>query len=386
MAPSKPPPNRTPVRRATLKDVARTVGVSPATVSNAYNRPDQLSATLRQRILDAARDLGYSGPDPQARGLRRGRTGAIGVVYADALSYAFTDPAAALFLQGVSAIAERAGLALLLLPAPRDPQAVMAAAVDGFVVYCLPDDSEALRAVVTRGLPCVLVEQGGDWSTAHDLPRVEIDDRTGARQAARHLLDLGHRRLGVLSLELNLPRRRGPVDAAREAGVTVRPTRDRLYGYRDAVREAGLEGEAELRVVEGWLNSPEEGERLALDLLGGPRPPTALLCMSDQLALGALRAARTLGRRVPSDLSVVGFDDVPAAEVAGLTTVHQPTVEKGRLAGRLLVAQLTGGPAPDEPVGGPDAPAASPLPTRLVVRGSSGPVSTDVGGTDVQPS
>ncbi len=250
-------------------------------------------------------------------------------------------------------------MALLLLPAPRDPSVITSAAVDGFVVYCLPADSEALGAVTARGLPYVLVEQAGGG----DAPRVDIDDRAGAREAAAHLLSLGHERVGVLSLELTLPRRRGAVTARRERDATFVPPLNRLAGYREAVTAAGLTPSRVLRVVEARNNTPGEGELLALELLRAPDAPTALLCMSDQLALGALEAARTLGLSVPGGLSVVGFDDVPAAAVAGLTTVHQPTVEKGRLAGSLLLARLAG----EEP----SAPPAL-LPTRLVLRRTTG--------------
>src|ERR687894_2969814 len=108
-------------RRATLKEVASELGVSPATVSNAYNRPDQLSSALRERVFETARRLGYPGPDPMARGLRRRRAGAVGVLYEDRLSYAFADPAEVLFLRGVSVATEEAGLGLLLLSgAPRE--------------------------------------------------------------------------------------------------------------------------------------------------------------------------------------------------------------------------------------------------------------------------
>lgn len=191
-----------PGRRATLKDVAAALGVSPATVSNAYNRPDQLSPALRERILIAARELGYLGPDPLARNLRRGQAGAIGVVYADRLSYAFADPAAALFLQGVASATEQAGLSLLLLPTPDSPDTVTSAAVDGFVIYCLPEGSSSLQAALSRGVPCVLVDQ----LVSYGQPAVYIDDEGGAHQAAQHLLDLGHRTFGILSLELQFPR------------------------------------------------------------------------------------------------------------------------------------------------------------------------------------
>src|SRR3990170_4679453 len=176
-------------RRATLKEVAAEVGVSPATVSNAYNRPDQLSPELRERVLETARRLGYSGPDAMARGLRRRRAGAVGVLYEDRLSYAFADPAAVLFLQGVSVATEEAGLGLLLLSG---------AVVDGFVVYSMSDEDPLVSAALERRLPVVLVDQprtGG-------LPFVGIDDEGAARTAAEHPVGLGHRHFGVVSFAL----------------------------------------------------------------------------------------------------------------------------------------------------------------------------------------
>ncbi len=345
-----------PPRRPTLKDIARALGVSLATVSNAYNRPDQLSEALRTRILDTARSLGYSGPDPLASSLRRGRAGAIGVLYGDPLSYAFADPAAALFLQGLASAVETSGLNLLLLPFPNDPQAVSNAPVDGLVVYSLPDDSASMEAALARAVPSVLVDQ----RARAGFTCVSIEDVSGARQAAAHLLALGHRRLAVLSLDLAIPRRRGRVTPARLRAARFRPPLDRLDGYRDAVQAAGVPWSS-VTVMEVLENSTEEGERLAGALLDGPARPTAILAMSDQLALGALQAAARRRLRVPADLSVVGYDDVPAAAAVGLTTVRQPTVAKGRLAGELLLGLLAG-QAPTSP---------APLATELVVRGSS---------------
>src|SRR5918998_105463 len=175
-------------RRANLKDVAAELGVSAATVSNAYNRPDQLSPALRERVFETARRLGYAGPDALARGLRRGRAGAGGILYEDRLSYAFADPAAVLFLQGVSVATEEAGLGLLLLSgAPgeeRDPEAISGAVVDGVVVYSMSDEDPLVSAALERRLPVVLVDQprtGG-------LPFVGIDDMGAARAAAAHPL------------------------------------------------------------------------------------------------------------------------------------------------------------------------------------------------------
>ncbi|WP_407540351.1 LacI family DNA-binding transcriptional regulator [Deinococcus radiomollis] len=380
-------------RRVTLKDIARALKVSPATVSNAYNRPDQLSPQLRARILETALALGYSGPDPLASSLRRGRAGAIGVVYDATLSYAFADPAASLFLGGLARALEEQNLGLLLIPSPQRPSLqrpdaqnarpqepslraaaqpatgrVQSASVDGFVVYSASDGSELLKAVLGRGLPVVLVDQ----SQVEGVAYIGIDDAGGARAAARHLLDLGHRQIGVLSLEFGpqgpdeptgtargTEQSRGTVTPEREAQLSYHTTAERLRAYRGAAAEAG----ATLFVMEAQDNTPQEAETLALELLRTTPGVTALLCMSDVLAQGALSAARKLGLEVPGSLSVVGFDDVPSSAALGLSSVHQPTAQKGELAGRALVELLAGGAARE-----------LILPTQLMVRGSSGPV------------
>ncbi|WP_216325049.1 LacI family DNA-binding transcriptional regulator [Deinococcus aestuarii] len=352
MRPAKPPP----ARRVTLRDVAARLGVSPATVSNAYNRPDQLSPELRERVLGAARELGYGGPDPLARSLRRGRTNVIGVVYDAPLEYAFADPAAALFLGAVARALQERGLSLLLLASPGGTRPVQTASVDGFVVYCAAEDSELLRAVLGRGLPTVLVDQAPQPGAS----RVGIDDAGGAREAARHLTALGHRHLGVLSLELSPERRGGPVSPEREARALYATTATRLRGYREAARAAG----AHLLITEAAQNTPEEGERLTRALLAAFPQVTALLCMSDVLAQGALRAAQALGRRVPEDLSLVGFDDLPSSAALNLSTVWQPTTGKGARVGAAILALLDG-----------EGPGDVTLPTRLVVRGTTAGVA-----------
>ena len=355
-------------RRATLKEVAAEVGVSPATVSNAYNRPDQLSPELRERVFEAARRLGYSGPDAMARGLRRRRAGAVGVLYEDRLSYAFADPAAVLFLRGVSAATEEAGLGLLLLSgAPgeeRDPEAVGGAVVDGFVVYSMSDGDPLVRAALERRLPAVIVDQ----PRVEGVPFVGIDDEGAARIAAEHLVELGHERFGVVSLAMAPGTAGGVADLDRQRAATYAMTRSRLRGYAAALEAAGLSWD-NVPVYEYFESVPEEGRRAAEALLYRNPRPTAVLAISDQLALGVLEAARERGLSVPEELSVVGFDDVPEAArvVPPLTTVHQPHVEKGLLAGSMLVSQLR-----DEAPPKPEL-----LPTRLVVRGSTARARTE---------
>lgn len=351
MPPAKPSAKIPPRGgRITLREVAQALGVSVATVSNAYNRPDQLSEELRGRVLETARGLGYRGPDPLARSLRRGRTGVIGVVYDAPLEYAFADPAAAMFLGSVTHAIQDHALNLLLLASPEDVTPVRSASVDAFIVYCAAEDGDVLRAVLDRGLPTVLVDQ-----YAHpQAVQIGIDDAGGAREAAQHLRDLGHEHIGIVCLELGPERHTGPVSPERERSVSYRTTAERLHGYR-----SGAQGAA-LYPVETEQNTPQEGETRVLELLAAHPQITGVLCMSDVLAQGALRAARTLGLAVPDDLSIIGYDDLPSSTTLNLTTVWQPTTDKGRHVGDSLLALLAGRAAENVT-----------LPTRLVVRATT---------------
>jgi DNA-binding LacI/PurR family transcriptional regulator len=348
-----------PERTTTLLDVARAAGVSRTTASNAFNRPDQLSKELRARVLKVAASLGYAGPNPVARVLRTGKTNTIGLVFPDPLPYLFTDPAAIAFLRGVAAACEPHHAGVLILPVD-DPRAVAArvheAVVDGFIIYCHEEGSPVIDAMGSRGLPCVGVDLGG-FALG---PVVTVDDFGGAAAAARHLIELGHRRVSILSLDCSRSRMRGRHSAARRVAARFKPTSDRLRGYLSALAEAGLDPD-QVPVLEEPENDPEAAETVALRLLRTRPAPTAILAMSDLLAIGVIRAAQRIGLEVPRDLSVIGFDDVPLARDLNppLTTVRQPLMEKGRLAAALLLGSA-------EP---PDAP----LPTELVVRGSTGP-------------
>jgi DNA-binding LacI/PurR family transcriptional regulator len=349
----------TPPESVTLKDIAKAVGISRTTVSNAFNRPDQLSPALRRKILNVAQQMGYLGPNPMGRMLRTGRTGAIGLVFHDSLSYAFADPTAIAFLQGVAKICETAQASLLIVPVLEDhsvQQTVQQAAVDGFIVYCLPNQSDAFEQVLKRQLPVVVVDQ----PTVKGFPSVAIDDRQAAYTAATHLLKLNHQRLAIIALEFQDNFHSGLVEQHRIEHSTFPITQHRWQGYMDAIREAGLDPEA-VPIVECTGNSEESAFQAALRILSHTPRPTGILAMSDRLALGALRAAKQLELSIPADLSIVGFDDIPLASQVQprLTTVRQPLIQKGTIAAELLLK---------------NAPAHSSrvLPTELMIRESSG--------------
>jgi DNA-binding LacI/PurR family transcriptional regulator len=336
--------------RITLKDLAADLGVSPMTVSNAFNRPDQLSAALRERILARAAALGYPGPDPLARGLRRGRAGAIGVISDTGLAYAFEDSAASAVLGGLCAAAEAEGLGLLLIPAG-GAAALSEAVVDGVVVYSVAQDDPVLALALARRLPAAIVDQ----PTGTDLPTVGIDDHAGARAVARHLTELGHRRFGVVTFGLAPDGRTGFADLARRRTAAYAVSRARLAGYEAALAEAGVDW-AGVPVYETPGSAPAAGREAAERLFAADPPPTAILATSDALALGVLETT-------PPGVSVAGFDDIPEAAAAGLTTVRQDHAAKGRLAGELLLRALRGERPPSPP----------PLPHELVVRATTGP-------------
>ncbi|MEV0158087.1 LacI family DNA-binding transcriptional regulator [Micromonospora sp. NPDC050686] len=348
--------------KPTLQAVADAVGVSRSTVSNAYSRPDQLSPALRARILEAARGLGYPGPNPTARSLRRGYVGAIGVLFTSQLSYAFTDPFAVRFLAGVSRAAERHDTSLLLIPVPTDlnqaRQAVENAAVDGFCVYCAGDESWALDAIGGRGLPYVTTAMQSDSGPAQRY--VAIDERAAARSVADHVAGLGHRRVAFLGDTIVPGAPSGPLRLAGvdEAGHPT--TRGRLSGFRDAFAAVGVDWPA-VTVLNAAGNSRAAGAEAVRPLLAGGSPPTAVLACSDVLALGVLDAlaARDPATATRHPVSVTGFDDIAEAATAGLTTVRQPGEEKGRLAAELLLDP------PAEPAAGQVL-----LDTELIVRTS----------------
>jgi DNA-binding LacI/PurR family transcriptional regulator len=214
----------------------------------------------------------------------------------------------------------------------------------------MPDGHPAIQAANERRVPVVIVDE----PRSPDAFLVGIDDHGGARQLAAHVAALGHERVAIVADRLVDDSGEGLASPERIARSDCRVSRERVAGYI-----AGLDPTAPAPVYEALANFPECGERAARELMQLEQRPTAILCATDVLAFGAMKALRELGLDVPGDVSVTGFDDVPAAALADLTTMRQSLVEKGRQAGRLLME--------------PGTEREVILPIELVARGSTAP-------------
>ena len=314
-------------RRVTIANVAERAGVSKTAVSFAFNNPERLNAATATRILDIAHELGYR-PDPVARMLTQRRTGSIGVLTPQDLSIIFTNPFFGAFSAGIAAVAEEQGYGLHFISPLHGSlsRAIHRATVDGVVAIGLTDDHPEIDEIRRAGLPMVLV----DSATTGDTSSVDVDDEGGARLAAAHVVELGHRDIGVLAID-------GPRAAGNGGhGVVER----RLRGYRETLAEAGIELPPDAVAVG---SASIDGGIEAFDRLwDAGRRPSAILAMSDAMAIGAIRAIHQRGHSVPGEISVVGFDDIPEAAyfTPPLTTVRQDFAEVGRRCLHLLLGQI----------------------------------------------
>ncbi|HEY0814980.1 MAG TPA: LacI family DNA-binding transcriptional regulator [Pseudonocardia sp.] len=344
--------------RPTLAGVAARAGVSASTASLAFSGSSRVTPATKERVLAAAAELGYAGPDPLAASLRRGHSGIVGVFIGERLRYSFRDPVSVQLLDGISEVLGTHGSGLLLLAGDsgRPPlEQILRMPLDAAIfATCGLEDDPALAALLARGVPVVAVE-GPD---VDGVPLIDIDDRGGVADLGRHLYELGHRRVATVAMPLRLDGTRGEVGAARRAMAHYRDVRHRIEGVEDVF--------GAVPTMETAGNAVAEGELAGRALLDVPaeRRPTAVLAQSDILAAGVLSAAGGLGLRVPEDVSVTGFDgaDLHWLAPARLTTVFQPTEEKGRAAAAAAMALVADRPAPDVL-----------LPVRLRIGTTSGP-------------
>ncbi|NED99021.1 LacI family DNA-binding transcriptional regulator [Phytoactinopolyspora halotolerans] len=332
-------------------DVAARAGVSATTVSRALRGLPGVSDTRRRMIRDIAAEMGYVA-SPSAAGLPTGRTGAVGVVSPPVASgWYFTAIA-----EGVQEVISGAGYDVLRYGLTHieterrhavDTQ-LLRKRVDGLVVLSLPLTPDEVNALVTMQRPVIAV-----GPVMPGISTVRIDDVEVGRTAVRHLVNLGHRRIGFAG-----------GDPGHSLGFPVAP--DRQQGYEEVLREAGIEPDPKLVAPAKFI--AEAGVQAYAEFKRRGPLPTAIFAVSDEVAMGVVHAARADGVRMPEDLSVVGVDDHDLAWVFGLTTVAQPVREQGRIAADSLLERMrTFGTATYPGV------EVTTMPTELIIRSSTAP-------------
>ncbi|MDE1991983.1 MAG: LacI family DNA-binding transcriptional regulator [Rhizobiaceae bacterium] len=315
----------------TLSDVAKAAGVSKGTASNVFNRPDIVRDELRERVISVAKSLGYTGPDPMGRLLSAGKVNAIGVATINPLSHFFEDPFARALMAAISEACDEYRIGVSLISASSKGELawnIQNAVIDGLVLFCLEGTDLLINASLERQLPFVALTGGYE---DRDISAIGIDDVAGAKLAASHLAELGHRRFAILALEFP----GGVVDAEKRGTVsseTQAVSADRIQGYFEALKSFGIDTSS---VPIFDTGSERKKVHAALEkAFSAPSPPTAILAQSDRIAFIAIEWLRQKGFRVPADVSIVGFDGVPesASSNPPLTTIEQPFVEIGKMA------------------------------------------------------
>lgn len=330
-----------PDKRPTLAAVAALAGVSVSTASLAFSGSGPVSGSTRERVLAAAEQLRYAGPDPRARSLRQGRSGIIAAVLEETVLQAFRDPVKIAFLDGIAQQLAASGHALLLVPDVSDgptsgATALESATMDAVVLLgCSPYVARSIALTRRRFIPMVALGS----TPFPDVLSVTLDDRSATVTLARHLESLGHRHVAVVALPMAENRERGALTPERESQSTISTPIDRLAGAREVFPDVSVVVAAGSLVDEGLL----AGRRL-LSVAAADRP-TAVLAQSDLLAAGVIRAAQELGLQVPGEVSVVGFDGIRLDNVIAhdLTTMVQPAAEQGATAGRMVLELLNDG-------------------------------------------
>ncbi|MCJ2376107.1 LacI family DNA-binding transcriptional regulator [Vibrio sp. ZSDZ34] len=340
-------------KKPTLKTVAAHLGVSTATVSNAFNRPTQLSKSLREKILAECEMLGYSGPSITARSLRTGKTGVIGVLLADCLAYSFTDPVATLFLGGISDTLDEAHVNMLLLPSNKEnyQNTQVESIPDSFIVYGKPADSSVIEFIQRQHKPIVTVDFLLD-----DCPSINIDNQRASYDIAMHAIESKHDNVLILGLRLEPSASLSLANMDNLYNCNESISRCRFDGYVQALKERDIP----LNPDNVWQIHDLDVSTLKTMLRGAltaPKKVDVLLCMSDKIALAAMEVAHELNIELSNSLKIVGFDGIPKSQEAGLTTVEQPIFQKGQVAARMALGQI-----PYESI---------ELDTQLIIRSSS---------------
>lgn len=320
--------------KLTLKDVAQQLEVSTATISNAFNRPDQLSKRRREEILKACESIGYSGPNKAAQILRKGRSNIVALVLADSIAYTVSDPVASTFIKGVSTTLQQQGKQLLLYAG--DSQSILDVVdfVDGFICYGSPRNPKLADELATQSKPVITVD-----FDIQGLPSVNIDNEQAAYQIAKKAVSPSDH-VAILGLRLIDSPSTCRIYNSALVDVSTSISHRRFQGYTRALNEKGIS------ISNDWVwHIPESDRRYAKqaaqEVLSSIPRPNVILCMSDIIALELLQCALSMGIDVPNELKITGFDGIEEAQRTrpNLTTVCQSSAHKGEIAAKSLLSQ-----------------------------------------------
>jgi len=318
-------------RRVTINDIARISGYSKTSVSFAFNEPGRISVKAREAILKAAEELGYI-PDPLARNFSLQRHHTIGILLPHLINSALRNPFITQVIQGVGSVCQKYGYTLTLIPPLNESvsDAVRAAAVDGLITLGMEAEMKVVQIIQRRKIPYVTI----DGSPSADMPSINIKDRSAARDIMRKVLEAGHRSIAVISL----------MESEEFLGLHDSVTDFRMSGYSDALAEYGLCFDASCVTIIPAACTMEGGRSAASQFMQLEERPTALVCMSDIIAIGMQQELQALGIQIPDEVSLVGFDNIieSALVTPSLTTVDQPGGEKGRQAAELIFQLIRG--------------------------------------------
>lgn len=319
--------------RVTIKSLAATLGISHTTVSNAWNNPDKLSPELRKRILRYAGEVGFQGPDKLARALRTGKSNTIGVIFNDSMSYVFIDPHDIALMRGIAIQCEKNNVNLALIPLRKHQQAEdapLTALVDGYILNATHNNTGVIQQILARGQRVVTLDfQLPDHSS------VSVDNAGAMRDISQYLISKGHRRFGIIAFASmagaqGMRHLNAPVTGDNPLMLT------RVNACRDTFIQHGLD------LNQCWLYETQHDEHhgeLAADALLSAHPEiSALICLSDRFAVGAIRYCQYHGLPVPQRVAITGFDNL-AIDIngLGLTTIAQDAEHKGEIAVELLL-------------------------------------------------
>lgn len=319
--------------RITIKSLAKDMGISHTTISNAWNNPEKLSAELRDRILNYAQTIGFQGPDKLARALRTGKSDTIGVIFNDSMSYVFIDPHDIKLMRGIAVRCEAQSINLVLIPLRKGAEnqtPSLTTLVDGYILNATHNNAAVIQQTLARQLPVVTLD--------FQLPQyssVSINNAAAMRDIATYLIGKGHRRFGIIAFA-SRPGAQGMRHLSRAVAGDNTLMLTRVNACRDAFRQHGIP------LTHCWLfetqHDEQHGELAAEALLSEHPEISALICLSDRFALGAVRYCQQHHLAIPQRVAVTGFDNImPVVGGLGLTTIAQDAEHKGEIAVELLL-------------------------------------------------